>query len=83
MIVTAGGTTPAWAAKQATTTIPVVMVAVADPVRSGLVASLARPGGNMTGLSLLNPELSGKRVQLLREVLPKVSRVAVLRIPPT
>jgi putative ABC transport system substrate-binding protein len=57
------------------------LVAVADPVRSGLVASLARPGGNVTGLSLLTPELSGKRLQLLIEALNKVSRVAVLMNP--
>jgi putative ABC transport system substrate-binding protein len=75
-------TTPgALAAKKATQTIPVVMVGVGDPVGSGLVASLARPGGNLTGLSLLNPELHGKRLQLLKEVLPKVSRVAVLTNP--
>ncbi len=69
------------AAKTATQTIPVVMVGVGDPVGSGLVASLARPGGNLTGLSLLNPEISGKRLQLLKEVLPRVSRVAVLTNP--
>jgi len=75
-------TTPgALAAKKSTQTIPVVMVAVGDPVGSGLVASLARPGGNLTGLSLLNPELHGKRLQLLKEVLPKASRVAVLTNP--
>ncbi len=75
-------TTPgALAAKNATQTIPVVMVAVGDPVGSGLVASLARPGGNLTGVSLMNPEISGKRLQLLKEVLPKVSRVAVLTNP--
>ena len=75
-------TTPgALAAKNATQTIPVVMVAVGDPVGSGLVDSLARPGGNLTGLSLLNPEISGKRLQLLKRVLPKVSRVAVLTNP--
>ena len=68
-------------AKAATNTTPIVMVAVADPVKSGLVASLARPGGNFTGLSLLTPELSGKRLQLLTESLQKVSRVAVLMNP--
>jgi putative ABC transport system substrate-binding protein len=68
-------------AKAANNTTPIVMVAVADPVRSGLVASLARPGGNITGLSLLTPELSGKRLQLLTEALNKVSRVAVLMNP--
>jgi putative ABC transport system substrate-binding protein len=74
--------TPAnFMAKAATNTIPIVFVAVADPVRVGLVASLARPGGNFTGLSLLTPELSGKRLELLMEVLRKVSRVAVLMNP--
>jgi putative ABC transport system substrate-binding protein len=71
----------ALAAKSATQTIPVVMVAVGDPLANGLVASLARPGGNLTGLSLLTPELQGKRLQLLKGVLPKLSRVAVLRNP--
>ena len=66
------------AAKQATTTIPIVMAAAGDPVGSGFVASLARPGGNITGLSLLTTELAGKRLQLLREVAPRASRVAVL-----
>lgn len=75
-------TTPgALAAKNATSTIPVVMVAVGHPVGSGLVTSLARPGGNLTGLSLLNPELHGKRLELLKEVLPRISRVATLRNP--
>ena len=68
-------------AKAATSTTPIVLVAVADPVRSGLVASLARPGGNFTGLSLLTPELSGKRLQLLTEAAPRVTRVAVLMNP--
>jgi len=66
------------AAKEATTTIPIVMVHVADPVVFGLVASLARPGGNVTGFALLFPELSGKRLEVLKEALPKLSRVAVL-----
>ena len=59
-------------------TIPIVMAADFDPVRSGFVASLARPGGNITGLSTLAPELSGKRLELLKETVPKLSRVAVL-----
>jgi ABC-type uncharacterized transport system substrate-binding protein len=76
------GTTPgALAAKRATRTIPVVMYAVGDPVGSGLVASLARPGGNLTGLSLFNKEVSGKRLELLKETLPGISRVAVLTNP--
>ncbi len=66
------------AAKEATTTIPIVMVHVADPVAFGFVASLARPGGNVTGFALLFPELSGKRLEVLKEALPKLSRVAVL-----
>jgi putative ABC transport system substrate-binding protein len=72
-------TTPAaLAAKHATQTIPIVIVAAIDPVGGGLVASLARPGGNLTGLSVLAPELSGKRLELLREVVPGLTRVAVL-----
>jgi len=66
------------AVKQATTTIPIVMAVTGDPVGTGLVASLARPGGNITGLSLLAPELAGKRLELLKETLPRLSRVAVL-----
>jgi putative ABC transport system substrate-binding protein len=66
------------AAKQATTTIPIVMTNVADPVAWGLVASLAHPGGNVTGLSSFVAELGGKRLELLKEALPSVSRVAVL-----
>jgi putative ABC transport system substrate-binding protein len=66
------------AMKNATATAPIVMAAVADPVGSGLVASLARPGGNITGLSLILPELGGKRLELLREVLPRITRVAFL-----
>jgi putative ABC transport system substrate-binding protein len=77
-ILIAAGTPGAIAAKQATSTIPVVMVAVSDPVGSQLVASLARPGGNLTRLSLLAPELSAKRLDLLKQALPPVSRVAVL-----
>lgn len=66
------------ASKQATTTIPIVGIALADPVGQGLVASLARPGGNVTGLATLFPELAAKRLELLKETLPGVSRVAVL-----
>ena len=77
LIVTAG-TTVTRAAKQATGTIPIVMAAIGDPVAAGLVASLAHPGGNITGLSILGPELAGKRLQLLKELLPGLSRVAVL-----
>jgi len=74
-------TPAALAAKDATTTIPIVLVGVGDPVGSGLVASLARPGGNVTGLSNLSPELVGKQLEFLKDVLPSVSRVAVLWNP--
>jgi len=76
VIVTAGasGTGPA---KEATTTIPIAMAQDGDPVATGVVASLARPGGNVTGLSTLSPELGGKRLELLKEIVPKLSRVAV------
>jgi putative ABC transport system substrate-binding protein len=77
VIVTAG--TPAsLAVKTATTTIPLVMVAVGDPVATGLVASLALPGGNITGLASISVEMEGKRLELLKEVVPKISHVAVL-----
>jgi putative tryptophan/tyrosine transport system substrate-binding protein len=80
VIVTAGeGVTRV--VKEATSTIPIVMASDDDPVGSGLVASLARPGGNITGLSQLSPELNGKRIELLKEVLPKLSRVAVFTSP--
>jgi len=75
VIVTAGPI-PTRAAKEATTTIPIVMTNDPDPVATGFVASLARPGGNITGLSTLAPELSGKRLELLKETVPKLSRVA-------
>ena len=76
-IIVTGGPPSAGAAKEATVTIPIVMTGVGDPVGSGFVASLARPGGNITGLSTLAPELSGKRLELLKEVVPRLSRVAV------
>jgi putative ABC transport system substrate-binding protein len=76
MIVTAG-TPAALAVKQATPTVPVVMVAVGDPVGTGLVENLARPGGNLTGLSSVAPDLEGKRLQLLQNVVPKLSLVAL------
>jgi ABC-type uncharacterized transport system substrate-binding protein len=66
------------AAKQATKTIPIVMVTTADPVTAGLIDSLARPGGNITGLSRLNRDLRGKRLELLKEVVPRISRIGVL-----
>ena len=69
------------AAKQATTTIPIVMVTTVDPVATGIVDSLARPGGNITGLATLSRDLSGKRLELLQEAVPRMSRVAVLWTP--
>ncbi len=80
VIVAPGAQNPS-AAKQATRTIPIVMTGTADPVGSGLVASLARPGGNVTGLSTLAPEIVGKQLELLKEIVPRVSRVAVLWNP--
>src|SRR5213594_1479201 len=77
-VIVAGGTPAPLAAKRATRTIPIVMAAAGDPVGTGLVASLAQPGGNVTGLSNFSAELTGKRLQLLKEVVPGVSRVAVL-----
>ncbi len=73
---------PIRAARQATSTIPIVMCPSGDAVGQGFVASLARPGGNITGVSILNPDLAAKRLQILREIVPKVSRVAVLWNPP-
>jgi putative ABC transport system substrate-binding protein len=77
VIVTAGGTSTR-AAKNVTATIPIVMTQGDDPIGSGFVASLARPGGNVTGLSAMSTDLSGKRLELLKEIVPKLSRVAVL-----
>jgi putative ABC transport system substrate-binding protein len=77
-VIVAGGPNAIQAAKQATETIPVVMVNVSDPVATGFVASLARPGGNITGLSLMQPALVGKQLALLKEIVAKVSRVALL-----
>jgi putative tryptophan/tyrosine transport system substrate-binding protein len=76
VIVCSGGA--AYAAKQATSAIPIVFALAIDPVGSGLVASLARPGGNVTGLSLQAPDLAGKRLELLREVVPGLRRLAVM-----
>ncbi len=80
-VIVAAGSQAVRAAQQATRSIPIVMTSSSDPVGTGFVASLARPGGNITGLSLLSPELSGKRLELLKEVVPQVSRVAVLWDP--
>jgi len=81
VIVAAQGTRVALAAKQATRNLPIVIIGAGDPVTNGLVTSLARPGGNITGLSNLNAELVGKRLELLTQAVPGVSRVAVLRLP--
>jgi putative tryptophan/tyrosine transport system substrate-binding protein len=78
LIVATGGP-PARAAKKATTTIPIVMATAGDPVGTGLVASLARPGGNVTGFSSLSPELNTKRLEILKDSIPKLARVGVLR----
>ena len=77
-IIVAAGSGDIQAAKEATVTIPIVMLAGGDAVASGFVASLAQPGGNITGLSTLRPELSGKRLELLKETVPKLSRVAFI-----
>ena len=77
-IIVSSGSTPTRAARAATSTIPIVMCNDNDPVGDGFVASLARPGANISGLSNFAPELSGKRLEILREVLPKLSRVAVM-----
>jgi putative ABC transport system substrate-binding protein len=76
LIVTSGGAVPA--VKQATTVIPIVFAIASDPVGMGLVASLARPGGNVTGLSIQAPDLAGKRLELLRQVVPGLRRVAIM-----
>jgi len=77
-VIVTSSAAPTRAAKEATTTIPIVMANDNDPVGSGHVASLARPGGNVTGVSTLAPEISGKQLELLKEMVPKLSRVAVL-----
>jgi putative ABC transport system substrate-binding protein len=76
VIVTAGP--PVFAAKQATSVIPIVFATVADPLGTGLVASLSKPGGNITGLSVTSPELAGKRLELMREAIPNLRRLAVM-----
>lgn len=80
-VIVAGGEAPIRAAKRATTQIPIVMTLSADPIGSGLVSNIAHPGGNLTGMSALASDLAGKRVELLRELLPKAKRVAVLWNP--
>jgi len=80
-VIVAANTQSIDAARQATKAIPIVFPVTFDPVASGFVASLARPGGNLTGLTTLNQEVAGKRVELLKDVVPRISRAAVLRNP--
>ena len=80
-VIVAGSTQSIDAARQATRTIPIVFPVTFDPVESGFVASLARPGGNLTGLSTVNPDAAAKRVELMKEIMPRISRLAVLRNP--
>jgi len=80
-VIVAAGDPAIMAARRATGTIPIVMVAAGDPVRRGLAASLARPGGNVTGMTFLTSELAGKRLELLKQAVPTISRVAVLWNP--
>jgi putative ABC transport system substrate-binding protein len=77
-VIVTSGTPPTHAAQQATQTIPIVMVFVGGPIETGFVASLAQPGGNITGLTTMTQQLSGKRLELLKEAFPEISRVAVL-----
>src|SRR5262245_8359449 len=77
-VIVTYGTVGTLAVKRSTATIPIVMTSSSDPVTRGLVASLARPGGNITGLSSVSADLTGKRLELLKEVIPKLTRVAVL-----
>src|SRR5215831_11047449 len=77
-VIVAGGAGAVRAAKKASATIPIVMATVNDPIALGFVESLAHPGGSITGISNLSPELSGKRLELVKEVIPKATRVAVL-----
>jgi putative ABC transport system substrate-binding protein len=80
-VIVASGSQAVQAAKQATTTIPVVMTSSSDPIGTGFVASLAKPGGNITGLSMLTTDVSGKRLQLLKEIVPGLSKIAILWNP--
>ena len=80
-VIVAGGTAAIRAAQAATSKVPIVMGAAADPLASGIIKSLARPGGNITGLSLLSAELTAKRLELLKEIMPSASRIAILKNP--
>ena len=82
-LIVTSGTPPTRAAQQATRTIPIVMTLVGDPIAGGFIAGLSKPGGNITGLTQITPEVDGKRLELLKEAFPKVSRVAVLVDPAT
>jgi putative tryptophan/tyrosine transport system substrate-binding protein len=80
-VIAVAGSTAARAAQRATSTIPIVMIAIGDPVRAGFAASLARPGGNMTGTSVLNPDLIAKRLEIMKECIPGAARMAFLWNP--
>src|SRR4029077_4468599 len=80
-VIVTYGTPASQAAKRATSTIPIVMAAIIDPVASGLITSLARPGGNVTGQSMMSPDLVEKQLEILKEVVLKISRVALLHNP--
>jgi putative tryptophan/tyrosine transport system substrate-binding protein len=80
-VIATYGSAPTRAARQATTTIPIVMISVGDPIKAGFVQSLARPGGNITGNTILGTEMAGKRIQVLKELIPSASRVAFLWNP--
>jgi len=80
-VIATYGTLPTLVAKEATATIPIVMIGIGDPVRAGLVASIARPGGNVTGNTILGPEVGAKRLQLFKEAVPAISRMAFLVNP--
>jgi putative ABC transport system substrate-binding protein len=80
-VIATYGTPASRAAKAATSTVPIVMIAIGDPVRAGLVRSLARPGGNVTGNTILSPDLAPKRLQLVKEIIPSAARVALLWNP--
>jgi putative ABC transport system substrate-binding protein len=80
-VIVTSSTTASFAAKEATSSVPIVLAQVGDPVGTGLVSNLRRPGGNVTGMSLLGPEVNGKRLAILKEVVPAITRVAVIYNP--